>query len=205
MSRAVIAISASIAAAAVTIAICLLASPVSSFSHGVIIIRHEHRFRLPTLHSSPEDLAADSAAAAADPKTSTTAAAETPLIDLQTFLKLCNLVQTGGEAKAAIQSGDVRLNWEVETRRAKKLYAGDEVTYDKVTLDVADQVSDKGYVYRAKKKKVKPAAKVLDDGSLEFGGRYRSEEWRAERLQKREQRRPSPRRKSPKGKEEDEN
>jgi len=127
------------------------------------------------------------------------------LIDLQTFLKLCNLVQTGGEAKAAIQSGDVRLNWEVETRRAKKLYAGDEVTYDKVTLDVADQVSDKGYVYRAKKKKVKPAAKVLDDGSLEFGGRYRSEEWRAERLQKREQRRPSPRRKSPKGKEEDGN
>ncbi|KAL9186161.1 hypothetical protein ACHAXT_005399 [Thalassiosira profunda] len=71
-------------------------------------------------------------------------AEQSPLIDLQTFLKLCDLVDTGGEAKNAIQSGKVRLNWDVETRRAKKLFDGDEVTFGEVTLDVADQVSEKG-------------------------------------------------------------
>lgn len=109
---------------------------------------------------------------------------QTPLIDLQTFLKLCDLVQTGGEAKAAVQSGKVRLNWEVETRRAKKLFAGDEVSYGEVTLDVSDEVGARKYTYKPKKKKVKPAPKVMADGGLEFGGRYRSEEWRAERKQK---------------------
>ena len=73
-------------------------------------------------------------------------AEQTPLIDLQTFLKLCDLVNTGGEAKACIQSGKVRLNWDVETRRAKKLFVGDEVTFGEVTLDVADQVAEKGYI-----------------------------------------------------------
>ena len=38
-----------------------------------------------------------------------------------------------------------------------KLFDGDEVTFGEVTLDVADQVSEKGYVYRAKKKKATSA------------------------------------------------
>ena len=113
---------------------------------------------------------------------------QTPLIDLQTFLKLCDLVQTGGEAKSVIQDGQVRLNWDVETRRAKKLFAGDEVSFGDTTLDVSDEVTNRGYVYKAKKKKSKPAAKVMEDGSLEFGGRYRSEEWRAERKEKKAER-----------------
>ena len=113
---------------------------------------------------------------------------QTPLIDLQTFLKLCDLVQTGGEAKSVIQDGQVRLNWDVETRRAKKLFAGDEVSFGDTTLDVSDEVTNRGYVYKAKKKKNKPAAKVMEDGSLEFGGRYRSEEWRAERKEKKAER-----------------
>lgn len=113
---------------------------------------------------------------------------QTPLIDLQTFLKLCDLVQTGGEAKSVIQDGQVRLNWDVETRRAKKLFSGDEVSFGDTTLDVSDEVTNRGYVYKAKKKKSKPAAKVMEDGSLEFGGRYRSEEWRAERKEKKAER-----------------
>ncbi|KAL7547325.1 hypothetical protein ACHAWF_015701 [Thalassiosira exigua] len=60
--------------------------------------------------------------------------------------------------------------------------------FGEVTLDVADQVSQKGYVYRAKQKKAKPAPRVMEDGSLEFGGRYWSEEWRAERSQKKSDR-----------------
>lgn len=50
------------------------------------------------------------------------------VIDLQDFLKLAGLVDTGGEAKFLIQTGEVRLNGEVETRRRKKIRRGDRVT-----------------------------------------------------------------------------
>lgn len=49
--------------------------------------------------------------------------------DLQTFLKLSGLLETGGEAKFRIQGGEVLLNGQVETRRRKKLYLGDLVEY----------------------------------------------------------------------------
>ena len=109
---------------------------------------------------------------------------ELPLIDLQTFLKLTNQVQSGGEAKAVIQGGDCVLNGEVETRRGKKLFTGDEVLYAGQHFDVLDEVNKKGYVWKVKKKKVKPVAKIDADGNLEFGGRHRSEEWRQERKAK---------------------
>ncbi|GAA5500634.1 uncharacterized protein YbcJ [Deinococcus xinjiangensis] len=50
-------------------------------------------------------------------------------IDLQDFLKLRGLVETGGEAKFRVQGGEVRLNGEIETRRRKKLRRGDVVEY----------------------------------------------------------------------------
>lgn len=50
-------------------------------------------------------------------------------IDLQDFLKLRGVVETGGEAKFRVQGGEVRLNGEVETRRRKKLRRGDVVEY----------------------------------------------------------------------------
>lgn len=113
----------------------------------------------------------------------------TPLCDLQTFLKMCGLVKNGGEAKHVIQDGQCDLNGEMEIRRAKKLFRGDKVSYVSQTLDVADEVSKRGYVYKKKVKKVKPEARVVDaDGTLEFGGRYRSDEWRAERKQKKAKR-----------------
>jgi ribosome-associated protein len=52
-----------------------------------------------------------------------------PTIDLDQFLKLTGAVATGGEAKLMIQGGEVMVNGEVETRRRKKLYAGDEVAF----------------------------------------------------------------------------
>lgn len=52
------------------------------------------------------------------------------VIDLQDFLKLAGLVDTGGEAKFLIQTGEVRLNGEVETRRRKKIRRGDRVALD---------------------------------------------------------------------------
>ncbi|MGI6367351.1 MAG: RNA-binding S4 domain-containing protein [Anaerolineae bacterium] len=52
---------------------------------------------------------------------------ERPFIRMDDFLKLVGLVKSGGEAKYLIQHGQVTLNGEVETRRSKKLYAGDVV------------------------------------------------------------------------------
>ena len=50
-------------------------------------------------------------------------------IDLQDWMKLEGLVETGGEAKFVIQDGQVLLNGEVETRRRKKLRRGDVIEF----------------------------------------------------------------------------
>ena len=50
-------------------------------------------------------------------------------IRLDQFLKLQGLVETGGHAKIVIQSGEVRVNGEVETRRRRQLQVGDVVEY----------------------------------------------------------------------------
>lgn len=42
-------------------------------------------------------------------------------------LKAASLVGTGGEAKVVIQAGEVSVNGEVETRRGRRLRAGDVV------------------------------------------------------------------------------
>ena len=52
----------------------------------------------------------------------------TEYIKLQDLLKLANAVETGGEAKECVQSGEVQVNGEVCTMRGKKLRPGDIVT-----------------------------------------------------------------------------
>ena len=52
---------------------------------------------------------------------------ETPIIRLDQLLKFENIVPTGGQAKLLIQGGEVKVNGVVETRRKKKLKAGDVV------------------------------------------------------------------------------
>ncbi|HEY9684577.1 MAG TPA: RNA-binding S4 domain-containing protein [Oculatellaceae cyanobacterium] len=49
-------------------------------------------------------------------------------IQLDQFLKLQNVVASGGEAKHLIQGGDVKVNGEIETRRGRKLKEGDKVS-----------------------------------------------------------------------------
>ncbi len=51
-------------------------------------------------------------------------------IKLDQYLKLAQVVQTGGEAKHLIQSGAVMVNGVEETRRGRKLYHGDVVTLE---------------------------------------------------------------------------
>lgn len=48
-------------------------------------------------------------------------------IRLDQFLKLNGVMSSGGEAKHFIREGNVKVNGAVETRRGKKLRAGDVV------------------------------------------------------------------------------
>ena len=51
-------------------------------------------------------------------------------------LKAADLVGSGGEAKAVIQGGEVRVNGEVETRRGRRLKEGDVVEVGDERLEV---------------------------------------------------------------------
>lgn len=51
-------------------------------------------------------------------------------IKLGQALKASGLAGSGVEAKIVIQDGKVRVNGEIETRRGKKLVAGDKVEYN---------------------------------------------------------------------------
>ena len=50
-------------------------------------------------------------------------------IKLGQALKACNLVESGIDAKLAIQNGLVRVNGELEYQRGKKLHDGDLVSF----------------------------------------------------------------------------
>jgi len=49
------------------------------------------------------------------------------MIRLGQFLKMADLIDTGGEGKVLIASGDVTVNGEVDTRRGRQLHPGDVV------------------------------------------------------------------------------
>ncbi|MAG92855.1 MAG: hypothetical protein CMJ48_03800 [Planctomycetaceae bacterium] len=51
-------------------------------------------------------------------------------IRLDQFLKIQGIAQTGGHAKLMIQSGEIVVNGEIETRRRKQLQLGDEIEFD---------------------------------------------------------------------------
>ena len=51
-------------------------------------------------------------------------------IKLGQALKLSGMVESGLDAKLFIQDGEVKVNGEVEIRRGRKLYKGDQVEFD---------------------------------------------------------------------------
>jgi ribosome-associated protein len=57
-------------------------------------------------------------------------------IPLGSFLKLAGVIDSGGDAKQRITAGEVSVNGEVETRRGRKLRAGDVVTLGPEELHV---------------------------------------------------------------------
>ena len=61
----------------------------------------------------------------------------TDFIKLEAALKLGNAVSTGGEAKAVIQDGQVKVGNEVCLMRGKKLYDGDTFQFNGQTYTVS--------------------------------------------------------------------
>ena len=60
----------------------------------------------------------------------------TEFIRLDSALKLCNAVESGGQAKLEIQEGYVKVNGEVCTSRGKKLHKGDNFEFDRHIYDI---------------------------------------------------------------------
>lgn len=60
----------------------------------------------------------------------------TEFIKLDQLLKFAGITYTGGEAKTAIQNGEILVNGEVCTQRGKKIRPGDIVTLYDLTLEV---------------------------------------------------------------------
>ena len=54
---------------------------------------------------------------------------DTEFIRLDSLLKLAGAVETGGQAKIAVQNEKVKVNGEICTMRGKKMYKGDFAEY----------------------------------------------------------------------------
>ncbi len=59
-------------------------------------------------------------------------------IKLGQALKASGLVGSGAEAKEIITEGEVKVNGETDTRRGRKLYAGDVVTFNGEEVKIED-------------------------------------------------------------------
>ncbi|MGN0241700.1 MAG: RNA-binding S4 domain-containing protein [Candidatus Weimeria sp.] len=57
-------------------------------------------------------------------------------IKLGQALKKAGLVGSGVEAKEVIQNGEVEVNGETDTRRGRKLYDGDRVSFNGEEIEI---------------------------------------------------------------------
>ena len=58
-------------------------------------------------------------------------------IELIKLLKLLNLVESGADAKIAVEEGLVKCNQEVEFRKRKKLRSGDVVIFQNSEIKIS--------------------------------------------------------------------
>ncbi len=63
----------------------------------------------------------------------------TEFIRLDSFLKMCDAVQSGGHAKIVIQEGEVKVNGEVCTQRGKKLRDGDKAEFERKIYEIVQK------------------------------------------------------------------
>lgn len=59
-------------------------------------------------------------------------------IELKNLLKVCNLCESGGEAKHVIEEGKVRVDGKVETRKSLKLTVGQTVVYNSNSIKIVE-------------------------------------------------------------------
>ncbi len=57
-------------------------------------------------------------------------------VELYKILKFEGMVSSGAEAKSAIADGQVRVNGLVETRKRKKIMAGDRIEFANETIRI---------------------------------------------------------------------
>tara|TARA_R110000868_G_scaffold19102_2_gene82651 strand:+ start:866 stop:1087 length:222 start_codon:yes stop_codon:yes gene_type:complete len=57
-------------------------------------------------------------------------------IPLDKLLKICRLVNSGGEAHAFIMQGAVRVNKEIEMQKRKKIRVGDSIEFNGEKIEV---------------------------------------------------------------------
>ncbi len=62
---------------------------------------------------------------------------DTEYIKLESAMKLANAVTSGGEAKLAIQDGQVLVNGEICRMRGKKLRPGDSFVFSGAEYEIA--------------------------------------------------------------------
>ena len=58
-------------------------------------------------------------------------------VELYKILKFEGLVESGGEAKAVIEQGMVKVNGEVETRKRKQIVSGDLIEFSGEKLKIS--------------------------------------------------------------------
>jgi ribosome-associated protein len=61
---------------------------------------------------------------------------EEETIELYKILKFESMVQSGGEAKHVIAEGLVRVNGEIETRKSRKIIAGDIIEFEEEKIRI---------------------------------------------------------------------
>lgn len=57
-------------------------------------------------------------------------------VELYKILKFEGMVATGGEARLVISEGQVQVNGKIETRKRKKIVAGDTIEFGQETIRI---------------------------------------------------------------------
>ena len=65
----------------------------------------------------------------------------TDYITLEQLLKMIQVISSGGEAKYFLQEHQVFVNDQLETRRGRKLYPGDQVKIDGTLVVIHDSAN----------------------------------------------------------------
>ena len=67
---------------------------------------------------------------------------ESEFVELYKILKFEGLSESGGSAKQAIADGLVSVNGEIETRKRKKIRAGDQIDFIDHHIDIINKPED---------------------------------------------------------------